>query len=141
VGLHLALNICKRLFFDYQNFYEANEWGNPDILLDAIHFIENHTTEKPDYKVIAAIIQKVEDVTPDTEDFGEANYALNACCAVCSTLEFLLDKKGSHITNVGTNLIDTIDAKVQGDDYLTEEEIDQHPLMVDTRTFLLEETK
>ena len=41
--LKLALAICKKLFFDYQQFYEVNNWDNPNILP-----IEKSATEKPD---------------------------------------------------------------------------------------------
>lgn len=137
--LDLALNICKKLFFDYQQFYEVNKWGNPDILLDAIHLIEQSKIVRPDRGLTAATVKKVEEVTPDTEDFGEAIYALNACCAVCYTLEFLLENKPELIYYVGTSLCDTIDARVQRGYDLSEEEIDRHPMMVGTRNYLLQE--
>lgn len=139
--LDLVLNICKKLFFDYQTFHEKNEWGNPDVLLDGIHLIESSRTKKLQEDLIKAAIKKIEEVTPDTEDFGDASYALNACCAVCSTLDFLLESKPEHIYYVGTSLYDTIDAKVQEDDDLSEEEIDKHPLIVETKRYLLEETQ
>lgn len=139
--LDLSLSICKKLFFDYQEFYEDNDWGNPDILLDAINLIEQSRTEKPNQTALRAILQKVDEVTPDTEDFGEANYAVNASGAIYETIEFLLDRKTEHIYNIGTYLIDTVDAKVQGDDDLSEDEIDQHPQMVEAKNYLLAETR
>jgi uncharacterized protein len=126
--LDLSISVCKKLFFDYQKFYEENDWGNPDILLDAINLIK-------------AILLKIDEVTPDTEDFGEANYAVNASGAIYETIEFLVDKKTKHIYNIGTYLIDTVDAKVHGDDDLSEDEIDQHPQMVETKNYLLGETR
>lgn len=137
----MAVSVCKRLYPDYQTFFQENGWGNPDALIDAIRFIESHGAEKADKHVIETITSNVLGATPDTEDFGEANYALNACCAVCSTLAYLLEGKSEHIYYVGMNLIDTIDARAQEDNDLTEEEIDQHPLMMDTITYLLEATK
>lgn len=82
----LAISVCKRLFPDYQEFYLANNWGDPDILLDSIK---------------------------------------------------LIDSDKNHILNVGTYLTDTIDFKIQETQILTEEEIDNHPLMVEARRFLL----
>ena len=139
--LDLSISVCKKLFFDYQKFYEENDWGNPDILLDAINLIERSRIEKPDQTVLNAMLQKIDEVTPDTEDFGEANYAVNASGAIYETIEFLLNRKTEHIYNIGTYLIDTVDAKVQGDDDLSEDEIDQHPQMVETKNYLLEETR
>lgn len=138
--LVLALDICRKLFFDYQQFYEENKWGNPDVLLDAIHLIEQSQIDVPDSNLLTTAIKKVEEVTPDTEDFGEANHALNACTAVYYTLEFLLEKKPEHIYYVGTSLYDTIDARVQDSDDLSEQNIDKHPMMVETRKYLLQVT-
>jgi uncharacterized protein len=137
--LVFALEICKKMFFEYQQFYNEYEWGNPDTLLDAIHLIEQSKLKRQDSNQVAATIKKVEEVTPDTEDFGEANYALNACTAVWCTLNFLLENKPEHIYYVGTSLYDTVDARVQGDEDLSQAEIDQHPAMVETRKYLLQE--
>jgi len=111
------------------------------MLLDAINFIERSRTEKPDKPELQAILQKIEEVTPNTEDFGEGIYAVNASGAIYETIEFLLDKKTEHIYNIGTYLIDTVDAKVQGNDDLSEDEIDEHPQMVETKNYLLAETR
>lgn len=139
--LDLSISVCKKLFFGYQQFYEDNDWGNPDILLDAISFVEQSRTGNVDQTALKAILQKIEEVTPDTEDFGEANYAVNASGAIYETIEFLLDRKTDHIYNIGTYLIDTVDAKVQGDDDLSEDEIYHHPQMVETKNYLLAETR
>jgi uncharacterized protein len=139
--LDLSISICKRLFFDYQKFSVENEWGNPDVLLDAISLIEQSRTETPEPTKLKAMLQEIDEATPDTNDFGEANYAVNASGAVYETIEFLLDGKTEHICNIGTYLIETVDAKVQGDDELSQDEIDQHPKMVETRNYLLAETR
>lgn len=136
--LGLALDICQKLFFDYQQFCQENKWGNPDILLDAIHLIKQSKIDVPDRSLLATTINKVEEVTPEAEDFVEANYALNACTAVCHTLYFLLENKPEHIYYVGISLYDTIDARVQDDHDLSEQDIDQHPMMIDTRKYLLQ---
>jgi uncharacterized protein len=136
----LALNVCKKLFFDYQKFYEKNDWGNPDVLLDAINIIEQAQIVRVDQVQLKSTLQRVNEVAPDSEEFGEADYAINASGAVYETIEFLLDRNKTHIYNVGTYLIDTIDRRVQDDEDFSEDEIDQHPLMVDAKYFLLPET-
>lgn len=136
--LDFAVAICKKLFYDYQQFFEENEWGNPDVLLGAISLAERCKVESQDRNLITGTIESVEEVTPDIEDFGGANYALNACVAVCYTLEFLIDKNPDHIYYVGMSFYDTNDARVHGDVDVPEEEIDQHPLMVETRKYLLQ---
>lgn len=139
--LDFALNICKRLYFDYRTFHEKHKWGNPNILFDGIQLIETSRTKMVEEDLIKETIRKIGEVTPDTEDFNDASYALNASCAVCSTLDFLLERKSEHIYYVGTSLYDTIDARVQENDNLSEEDIDQHPLMIETRKYLLEEAQ
>jgi uncharacterized protein len=138
--LDLALNVCKKLFFDYQSFYEKNDWGNPDVLLDAINIIEQAQVVRLDQEQLKSTLQRVNEVAPNSEDFGESNYAINTSGAVYETIEFLLDRNKTHIYNIGTYLIDTIDSRVQDDEDLSEDEIEQHPLMVDAKNFLLQET-
>lgn len=137
----LALRVCKKLFFDYQHFFDINEWGNPDILLDALNLLEHGKLEKPDTETLKAMLEKIEAATPDSEDFGEANFAINASGAVYETIQFVIDKRSEHIYNIGSYLIDTVDAKVQGDDDLSEAEINQHALMVDAMAYLLRGTQ
>lgn len=84
------------------------------------------------------ILPKVDNITPNTEDFGNASYALNACSAVYETLEFLINKDQKHILNIGSYLTDTIDFKIQEDDELSEVQIDNHPMMIEARKFLIE---
>jgi hypothetical protein len=78
-------------------------------------------------------------VTPDTEDFGDlsGSYALNAAASVYDTLQFILDKDPVHIIAIGTYLTDTVDFKIQEREHLTEEQIDEHPMMVEARDFML----
>lgn len=140
--LQLAINICKRLFPDYRNFVQENNWGNPDILLDAIKACEQADNITSPDKELKEWQSKVDKITPHMDDFGDemGSYALNACIAVYHTLQFLIDKDPSNIVHVGTALTDTIDSKVQEDDDLTDEEIDNHLLMKETQKYLLEET-
>jgi hypothetical protein len=82
-------------------------------------------------------------VTPDTEDFGSelGSYALNASASVYEALEYLLDNDNKHIFAISTYYTDTIDFKIQEECELKEAEIDNHPLMVGARQFLLSATK
>lgn len=136
--IDLAISICKKLFFDYQKFSEANNWGDSDLLLDTIKFVEQSKDLKIDEALSIAKINQIEAITPDTEDFGDASYALNCCVAVCETLEFLTNHKAEHIYSVGICLTDTIDFKIQEEDESTETEIDNHSAMSEARKFLLE---
>ena len=113
--LGLAIKICKDLFFDYQAFFESYEWGNPDLLLDAIATCEKALNDSLDILKIKELIPQVSSVIPDTDDFGSefGSYGLNASAAVFETLEFLVDNDWKHITNIAEYYLDTIDLKVQ----------------------------
>jgi uncharacterized protein len=135
--------VCKRLYFEYQNFSEINQWGNPDTLLDAIAFCEQAKLSKIDRNLVEAKLASIYAITPDMDDFGDvvSTYALNACVAVNETLQFLIDLQPKQIFNIGICLTDTVDFKIQGDDNLPEEEIDKHPMMIEARNFLVEHSK
>lgn len=141
--LELAIEISKKLFPDYQNFFNENNWGNPDILIDAIRACEQSSSIPHALKELQKLQLQLEKVTPHMDDFGDeqGSYALNACTAVYYTLQFLIDKNPSSIIYVGTTLTDTTDFKIQEDHYLTEEEIDSHTLMKEAWEYLLEKTK
>lgn len=135
--LELAILVCKRLFPDYKNFYTENSRGDPNVLKDTIQFCQNQDKETLNINIIDNLLLKIDDITPETEDFENASYALNACTSVYETLEFIKDKNQNHIINIGSYLTDTVDFKIQDDKELTEQEIDNHPLMIEARNFLL----
>jgi len=66
---------------------------------------------------------------------------LNACASLLHTLDFILNNDPVEILSVGIAYYDTWDFKVQEDNALNEQQIDQHPLMIETKRFLLEQTK
>jgi uncharacterized protein YjaG (DUF416 family) len=136
--IDLAIEICKKLFFDYQQFYDRNNWGNSDLVLDTIKFIEEFKNTKIDKDLLKVKINQIEAITPDTEDFGDASYALNSCVAVCETLDFMTDHKAEHIYAIGTCLTDTIDFKIQENTELNQDEIDNNTEMIAVRKYLIE---
>ena len=77
------------------------------------------------------------------DDFGSeiGSYALNSSAAVYETLEFITDKDKTHIYNIATYYTDTIDFKIQEERTLTEEAIENHPLMIEAWNFVIEQTK
>ena len=138
--LDLAIDICKKLFADYREFSETNQWGDPELLLAAIDLIERSKFQRTDKKEISGMMEKLEEIIPDTDDFGAADCALNACSAIYYTLDFLISKDGEQIYFVGRCLYETVDSKIQEDDELTEAEIDRNGLMISTRNYLLQMT-
>lgn len=141
--IDLAIVICKKLYFEYQLFTKVHKWGDSDILIDCILLIERSKNEEIDSVTVLKAIDNLATITPDMDDFGDniGFYALNTCVAVHETLQFLLEPLPKFIYNVGIALTDTVDFKIQEDVELTNVEIDKHPLMVEARNFLIQETK
>ena len=139
--LELSIIICKKLLPEYQIFSQAYEWGEPKLLSDAIKKCEQALTVKPNIPELKTMLPKIDKIVPHMDDFGDymGSYALNASASVYETLQFIIDKDATHIFNISTYYTDTIDFKIQEDEDLTEDEIDNHPLMVEARNFLLGE--
>lgn len=112
-------------------------------MTDAIGLCEQARTVTPNSSAIESMIEKVEAVTPDMDDYGDeiGSYGLNACVAVLHTLKFLLTKDSSDIFWVGNALMDTIDFKIQENEDLSDEQMENHPLMQETQKYLLEQTQ
>jgi uncharacterized protein YjaG (DUF416 family) len=139
--IKFSLTICKRLFFDYEVFSKKNGWGEPNTLLDAIIYVDNNDAEHYNIEEINYLFNAVMAVTPDTEDFEECSYALNAACALLELLEFVRDKNWDHVYSVSTMLTDTVDFQIFENDDVKLEQVDQHPLMIETRNLLLNLTR
>jgi uncharacterized protein YjaG (DUF416 family) len=142
--LKLALKICKELFFEYQVFSEKYKCGSSDYLLDGINLCDKALKGETDLPNVKEAMARIDSVTPDMDDYNSdelASYALNAAASVYETLEFLIDNDKRHIINIMSYYTDTVDFKVQENNNLTPDEIDNHPLMIMARQFLLSETK
>jgi hypothetical protein len=86
---------------------------------------------------------KLETVSPHMDDYGNliGSYALNACVAIYSSLQYLLNRDTSNLYDIGIAYTDTVDFKVQGEEDLTEDEIAAHPDMQIAWNFIIEETR
>jgi uncharacterized protein YjaG (DUF416 family) len=142
--LSLAKEVCKKLYSDYVDFSDKYHWGDKEFLLDAILSIENLDSSQLTQKTIADTLSQLDTITPDIDDFESdvlASAALNACVAVSYTFQFIADKKPNHIYHVGICLTDTIDCKIQEQKELDEEAIDNNPLMIEARKYLIDKSK
>lgn len=129
-----SIDICKRLINDYVDFYNKYKWGNPDILKEAIKYCEETEFVQVDREKIKSLIHKIEEITPDTEDFEniEVSYALNSTCAVLDLLEFIMKQDKIYVSNISSYIIDTIDFKIQKtESSLTNEELENHPKIIE----------
>jgi uncharacterized protein YjaG (DUF416 family) len=142
-ALRFSILICKTLYVDYKRFSEIENWGNADLLMDAINVCQQALQNSIDNSKIKELLPQIDSITPHMDDFGSdlGSYALNASAAVYETLQFILDNDNTHVYNIATYYTDSIDFKIQEEKELTEVEIEKHPLMVDAWNFVIEETK
>jgi uncharacterized protein YjaG (DUF416 family) len=133
----------EKLYVDYKRFSEIENWGNADLLMDAINVCQQALQNSIDNSKIKELLPQIDSITPHMDDFGSelGSYALNASAAVYETLQFILDNDNTHVYNIATYYTDSIDFKIQEEKELTEVEIEKHPLMVDAWNFVIEETK
>lgn len=133
-----GLAICKRLFPYYKEFVNESGFGNPDVLVDSIRYVESGSQ---DADAIYNYLDNLEEVCPDTEDYEEAEYALNACGAVNALLLQVAEPdEWEHFVEIAMSYYDTVDAKLQdeSDEELDDEAIDEHPMLAEARRFLLQ---
>ena len=138
------MKFAKNYYFDYAEFSDEYQWGDKDVLLDAIKILEQSKTQEIDKSLVDQTLKRITTNAPDMDDFGgeeSASYALNAYVAVYKSIQFLLDKLPKHIYDVGIALTDSIDFKIQAHQDLTEQEIDNNPLMIEARKYLVENSK
>jgi uncharacterized protein YjaG (DUF416 family) len=140
--LELAIAISVKLFPYYEAFVAHYKWGNPGLLMEAIKMCDPARVSPIDKLKFAEMAEQVEAITPHMDDYGDyiGSYALNACQAVYYSLQFLINNDYINIFYIGTSLTDTIDFKVQEDNELTEEQIDNHPEMIKVRNYLISVT-
>lgn len=130
---------CERLYPNYVYFSQNYDFGNPIVLREAIDYIyDNLFEQNPDKSKIQFLVQKVEENTPDTEDFSVifVSSALDACTSILDSLDFLIHRDFSKIKSISTYGTDTIDMYIQeieNLDFNTDKEfqnkISNHPLM------------
>nr|WP_294941873.1 DUF416 family protein [uncultured Mucilaginibacter sp.] len=143
--VEFGLYVCRKLYPDYVFFSVCNQWGDPNLLQEAIDYcdankhlkgIKNFNTKR--------LIDVIDMITPDTEDFGDGgvSYALNACTAVLDLLAYLIDGDISHAINISTYVTDTIYFQLQeADSTLTDLQLFNHPKIIEEQEYHLQITK
>jgi len=120
-------------------FYNRHQWGDPDALSEAINYCESHKINEMQKSKLQDYHNRVDAITPDTEDFGDGSYALNVGCSVITLLDFLINGDKASILDISTYMTDTIDFKLhKAYPDLTDKEIDEHPYMINERKYQLE---
>lgn len=132
VSVDFGLDICKRLLPYYIEFSIRKNWGNVDLLSSAIQLCEQSVGTNVNKQLIDQLLEEIDQVTPNTEDFDDASYALNAANAIYMLLEYLLDDDQRHIVDISTCMTDTLDSKIQDDQGgLSHEQLMEHPRIID----------
>ena len=113
--LAFAYSVCVRLYPHYEYFSNLESWGNPATLQSAINTIRQILLRQTSRSSLKQLLEELEEVTPDTEDFTGAacSFALNSCCAILDTLTFIIDKNERAISIVATYARDTLDFYIQ----------------------------
>jgi uncharacterized protein YjaG (DUF416 family) len=143
-SLNFALTICRDLLPDYQRFSQTENWGDPVVLESAIALAEQSNRISVEVQTLPELLTKVDAITPHMDDFGNflGSYALNACVAVYYLLQYMIDQKPEYMYNVGIAYTDTIHFKIaEEDEDITEEELAQHPDMLQAWNRVLDETR
>ncbi|MEE1947242.1 DUF416 family protein [Pedobacter sp. KR3-3] len=107
-----ALLTCEKLYPNYLYFQKRCNWGNSNALLEAMaamyqSLFKSNLFSHPE---ILNYIEAVDLATPDTEDFSDSwvSSALDACTAVYSSLNFMIDRDIKHVIDVATYARDTV---------------------------------
>ncbi|MBX3712653.1 MAG: DUF416 family protein [Lysobacter sp.] len=136
--LAFGVLLCERLLPNYLVFQQESGWGSfmhVRTALDcAIAFL---CGQKPSAQDIKEASAECESWSPSSDDFSSVRVtsAQDACFAVCSLLDFLLEDDASKVVQVATYATDSVDLYVQEieemnpADPLLEQKILMHPLM------------
>jgi uncharacterized protein YjaG (DUF416 family) len=109
--LEFAIEICERLLPDYEKFTEKYNWGNLEPIKSGITLCKQcFNGIEFEFETLRNLIAKIDENTPDMDEFGHdilGSLALNSACVVNETLTFLIDKKNDRIVDVGILCYDT----------------------------------
>lgn len=133
--IEFAIDICIRLFPEYEKFQKKYDWGDSAIIWKGIKYCQNnYDNSRLDKKEVQKLMDEIDSLIPDMDDFGElqGSYGLNASLSVYECLEYLIIRENKKIINIATYMYDTIDFKVQfQNEELTEKEIREHPKIIE----------
>ncbi|GAB4192661.1 MAG: YjaG family protein [Wenzhouxiangellaceae bacterium] len=129
---------CERLLPNYKAFQGDTGWGSLRPIRDALNLVWSSVGgQKRGSSEIRHIISECESVGPDSDDFESlyTSFAQDACFAVCSLLDYLLNSDAERIVQAATYATDSVDLFVQEienmdpNDPELEQKIVTHPLM------------
>ncbi len=101
--------VSKRQLPNYIIFNQKEKWGNPNLLQEATNLLEKTIITQTDYEnEIGNIVEKLEKVTPDTDDFAGflTSLALDACASLLEGFEFIKDKDTQRVLDICSSTLD-----------------------------------
>jgi hypothetical protein len=128
---------------EYLSFYHKHKWGDLSSLQQSISFCQLYKSlDNLDTTTFNKLKQNVNSAIPDTEDFGDGSYALNASASVAELLEYFTDRDLKHILNISEYMTDTVDFKIhEKKDNQTAEKLEEHPMNIAERNYQLKLVK
>lgn len=129
---------CERLLPNYKAFQEDTGWGSISPIQDALNLVWSFVSgQQPSFGDVKYVLDECESVGPDSDDFESlrTGFAQDACFAVCSLLDYLLNSNPERIVQAATYATDSVDLFVQElekmapNDPELEQKILAHPLM------------
>ncbi|MDP4218639.1 MAG: DUF416 family protein [Bacteroidota bacterium] len=131
---------CERLYPNYVNFSRQYNFGDPEILKDALDRIYRYLLYKEiDKEKLILLIKEVEENTPEPGDFDSilASSALDACTAIIESLNSLVNDQPPQLDNISVIATDTVSMYIHDRDNLDyntdtnfHQKIDNDPLML-----------
>ena len=132
--------LAENMLLCYEFFYHSENWGNPDVLKEAVDLLRRGVfSVSGDLKQDAMLSRKkLYDVAPDLDDFegGSASYGLDSCVVIDEALSFIDEQSGINIERIVNAVFDTLDMYIQEKENLNNQDpdlknkIDNDPFMV-----------
>ena len=132
-----ALSCCERLYPNYVAFVRKYRWGDSSILREALDSCWSRLRGDLDEIEVENLKERLEAITPDTDDFSGTlvSPALDAAVAAHLLMESLTDDSISTIIDIASLCRDTVDMhlseleNLDSSDPNTETKIMSHKLM------------
>ena len=129
---------CERLLPNYLAFQQDSGWGNTSLVRNALDTVWSYVNEQPEHLLeIQKAVENCESAIPDSDDFDSlyVTSAQDACFAICSLLDYIVDNDLSKIVQAANCSTDSVDLYVQEIENMSpndpnlEQKILMHPLM------------
>jgi len=111
-----AAACCERMLPNYQVFYEAEHWGNPAVLREAIDLVWLYiASDEHQNDELRKLSKEFDKLIPDSEDFVSlhTSAATAAALAILETVKCCINKDICEAIDVADYSYDSIDLYLQ----------------------------